>query len=152
MSCSYSCDFILNSRYQPDQNEINVHLTDAFRQCFDVLWWIALLKMICILSLELFWQGGFLYWSQHIAHITTGRRQLISLLQKNLVAHLKLWWWLSTGSKMTKIKESFSVQSFVSIACVLEKVCVSDKVEGSATLFISKLLTLLWEKPTEVQL
>lgn len=44
---------------------------------------------------------------------------------------------------MTKIKESFSMQRFVSIVCVLEKVCIGDKVVGSATSLIYKQLDIV---------
>lgn len=44
---------------------------------------------------------------------------------------------------MTKIKESFSVQSFVSMVCVLEKVRVGDKVVGSATPHMYKVLDIV---------
>lgn len=40
---------------------------------------------------------------------------------------------------MTKIKESFSMQSFVLAVSVLEKVHVGDKVVGSATPLVYKL-------------
>lgn len=44
---------------------------------------------------------------------------------------------------MTEIKESFSMQSFVSVVCVLEKVSVGDKVVGSATPLVYKLLDIV---------
>lgn len=44
---------------------------------------------------------------------------------------------------MTKIKETFSIQSFVSIVRVLEKVRVGDKAVGSATPLIYKLLDIV---------
>lgn len=44
---------------------------------------------------------------------------------------------------MTKIKESFSVQSFVSVVCVLKKVHVGDEIVGSATPHMYKLLDIV---------
>lgn len=43
---------------------------------------------------------------------------------------------------MTKIKESFSMQSFVLAVSVLEKVHIGDKVVGSATPLVYKLFDI----------